>query len=92
MRNWNGNLKAYLYLSRSQICANNAEREEYTKTDVKILNPETVEITYDGESRFLSCEKCFMKSMRNYQIYLEVIEPMLYQCLQGVHGTIFSCS
>jgi hypothetical protein len=88
---WNG--KAYVRFSRSQSCTTESGSTEDEKkiNDPKILNHETIEFSLEGKSRIMSCEKFFDDSMNNRQIYLEIIEPMLYSCLQGVHGTIFTC-
>jgi hypothetical protein len=90
---WNG--KAYVRFSRSQSCTTESEgkstEDEKKINDLKILNHETIEMSFEGKSRIMSCEKCFDDSMNNRQIYLEIIEPMLSSCLQGVHGTIFTC-
>lgn len=60
---------------------------------IQIHNSETVEVSRrSGEkSKILNFEKCFDESVDSYQIYQEVMEPLLSQCLQGIDGTVFTC-
>lgn len=89
---WNG--KAYVRLSRSQshLTESKGEATEGRSSRHKLLNPETVEILWD-ENRVvaMSSEKFFDELSSNYEVYSEAVEPMLSSCLQGVHGTIFTC-
>jgi hypothetical protein len=62
--------------------------EEYS---LRIYDSETVEVSRRGNSKIMNFEKCFDTSMNNYQVYLEAIEPLLFQCLRGVDLTIFTC-
>jgi hypothetical protein len=52
---------------------------------------EGAELIREGESQTIYFERCFDEFSTNYQIFVEVVEPILSSCLRGIHGTVFCC-
>jgi hypothetical protein len=54
-------------------------------------NGEGVELIREGKLQTIYFERCFDEFATNYQIFVEVVEPILSSCLRGIHGTVFCC-
>jgi hypothetical protein len=87
-RFWNG--VSYLRVGRSE--RENEIDASSEPSPKKILHEyyESIQIGVN-QSCSMRFTKCFPQFSSNYEIYQEAITPMLYGCLKGVHGTVFSC-
>jgi hypothetical protein len=92
-------IEIHLRLCRSALPTSRFEEKDFdaieeveSRNKIQIQQDgEGAELIREGKSQTIYFERCFDEFATNYQIFVEVVEPILSSCLRGIHGTVFCC-